>query len=166
MFPRFNLAEIDVYGIVSILRPLNESVRVELFNSGMVSMEKWWISVDIPSACLFGLKSSDSALRSHPRYSKVAREIVKEGLEFVRLSWGDPFFDGDRYILHPGQSLEFGRSTEINNDHDPLPPIDLQFNEEIHRHLARRAPDLSWTLYTNHGQPVSGAVPFDTWCNY
>lgn len=141
-------------------------VRVELVNTGMVSMDKWWISLDVPRACLYGLKFPQSELRTHPRFGKVARVVDKDGLDFIRLSWGDPFFDGDRYILHPGQSLEFGPSSDVVHVHDSLPPILIEFNDEIYRLLAHREPELRWTLYTNHGQPGSGALPFEQWCRY
>lgn len=141
-------------------------LRLELVNTGMVSMEKWWISIDVPRECLAGLTYPHSDLRSHPRFGKVAREVDKDGSDFIRFSWGDPFFDGDRYILHPGQSLDFAPSNDSLHTQAPLPPILFEFNDGIFRSLVHRAPELRWTLYTNHGQPVSGSLPFEQWCNY
>ncbi|WP_261997979.1 ATP-binding protein [Stenotrophomonas sp. Ste96] len=141
-------------------------LRVELLNTGMVSMEKWWISIDVPKECLAGLTYPQSELRTHPRFGKVVREVDKGGFDFIRFSWGDPFFDGDRYILHPGQSLDFGSNNDSLHTQAPLPPIVVEFNHRIFRSLVHRAPELQWTLYTNHGQPVSSSVPFEQWCNF
>lgn len=136
-------------------------LRVELVNTGMVSMEKWWISIDVPKECLAGLTYPQLELRTHQRFGKVAREVDRNGSYFIRFSWGDPFFDGDRYILHPGQSLDFGSSNDQLHTRTPLPPMLVEFNNRIYGSLVHRKPELQWTLYTNHVQPVSSASPFD-----
>ena len=139
-------------------------LRVELLNTGMVSMEKWWISIDVPKECLAGLTYPQSELRTHPRFGKVVREVDKGGFDFIRFSWGDP--SSMAIATFSTQTVTGFRAEQRLAPHSSPSPIVVEFNDRIFRSLVHRAPELQWTLYTNHGQPVSGSVPFEQWCNF
>lgn len=141
-------------------------LAVALENIGLVTMEKWWIDLVVPATALRDTRNgpdrSYSFMNSHHLFSKMVRNIKDaRGSEAkVKICFGDPFVDGRRFILHPGQIHSF----------DPgdaqIPQFIIEIDDENYRSLAEGAVTIEWTLFCNNAPPVYGHVDFDDWCKY
>ena len=133
---------------------------ISIRNTGTVTMEKWWLELDVPTQVLTDtrLRYADR-MREHPLFERMVRNTeTSSGKRICRISLGDHFFDGTRYILHPQQTLDF-----------VAPPMNIpQLIVEIDQDRYRQVLDMPmrWTLYLNNSAPVVGEIPFADWCNY
>ena len=138
------------------------SLRVAITNVGNVTMEKWWLNVDVPASVFHDSRHRGQNLAQlHPMYHHMVQMVnLPERGEFARLSFGDPLANGARYILHPGQSQKY----------DPEPGRFPEFIVEVDHNnfdaLSESQRPLTWTLYLNNAQPVTGLVPFADWCRF
>lgn len=146
----------------SIARDLHRYLlRVSVANVGNVTLEKWWLTVDVPTMAFRDSRSHGTMVVLHPMYRHmVGAAMSTDGIELTRVCFGDPFGDGSRQILHPGQSQHF----EAAGSQFP------QFILEVDRHnfnaLSHDARPIEWKLFLNDAQPVSGNVPFTEWCRF
>lgn len=138
------------------------SLRVTIKNIGNVTMEKWWLNVDVPASAFRDSRHPGQNLAQlHPMYHHmVQRTRSQDRREIARLSFGDPMGNGARYILHPGQAQSF--------DPEPgqFPEFMVEIDAENVQAFRREQRSLSWTLFLNNAQPVLGEVPFDAWCRF
>ncbi|MFS2049032.1 helix-turn-helix domain-containing protein [Variovorax sp. Varisp41] len=158
------VAEIDVQTqAVQQLQDLHRYLlRVSIANVGNVSLEKWWLNVDVPSRAFRDSRFGGvGMMHMHGLYSHmVTRARDPGGAEIVRVSFGDPFPDGTRFLLHPGQ----------RQDYDPsggrFPEFCVEVDPDIFAELRRLERPIAWTLYLNNAQPIQGEVSFDEWCRF
>lgn len=137
-------------------------LRVAVENVGNVTLEKWWLSVDVPTAVLRDSRhGGHDLMRAHGLYRHMAQTINRPGGESVtRLSFGDPFGDGSRQILHPGQRQDYDPASGM------FPQFVMEIDAYLHRELSRQEPPIAWTLYLNNAHPITGGVPFTEWCRF
>lgn len=137
---------------------------VGVSNVGLVTMEKWWIDVVLPLRALKDTRPHPSMdmLRAHPLFNKMVRGIVdsKSEIESCKICYGDPFVDGRRFILHPGQSHHFDAGDA------QIPQFILEIDQALFHALSPHEPPIQWTLFCNDSPPVSGQIPFEKWCNF
>ncbi len=133
---------------------------ISIKNIGSVTMEKWSLEIDIPHEVLIDSRISQfDQMQYHDAFRKIARKFDHDdGHTYWRVCLRDPFIDGERYILHPGQSHGF------TSAQSGIPELVIEINNESYR-CVKDMP-LHWTLYLNNSPPIHGKIPFDTWCNF
>ncbi|RQO53294.1 hypothetical protein DBV14_14775 [Variovorax sp. KBW07] len=138
------------------------SLRVAVTNVGNVTMEKWWLNVDVPAVAFHDSRYQGQNLaRLHALYQHMAQMVnLRDGGEVARLSFGDPLGNGARFILHPGQSQKY--------DPEPghFPEFIMEVDHDNFQVLSDMQRALTWTLYLNNAQPVTGIIPFADWCRF
>ena len=140
-------------------------LSVVLENVGLVTMEKWWIDVLLPPGILRdtrnGPEVSYSVMNAHHLYSKMVRNVTESGaVKGTRICFGDPFVDGRRFILHPGQKHSFDEGDA------QLPQFIIEIDSDTFRSLSNSDSAIGWTLFCNDAHPTSGRLDFQEWCNF
>lgn len=138
------------------------SLRVSIANVGNVTMEKWWLNVDVPAVAFRDTRYPGQNLAQlHPLYHHMVQSVsLPDGEEVARLSFGDPLGNGARCILHPGQTMKY--------DPEPghFPEFIVEVAQDSFQALSHVQQPISWILYLNNAQPVTGIVPFTAWCRF
>lgn len=137
------------------------AIKVEIENTGSVTFENWWFTLNIPSFLLDGKTQSEfDSMRFHPLYHVMARQGVTIGRHnYTTISMGDPFYTGRRLILHPSQSQE------LWNKAFDMPPFRIEVNDDAYQKL-RGHPPITWKLFLRNAQPLEGSIPMENWCKY
>lgn len=140
-------------------------LSVVLENVGLVTMEKWWIDVVLPPGVLRDTRSgpdvSDSLMNGHHLYAKMVRNIMESGRpKGAKICFGDPFVDGRRFILHPGQKHSFDAGDA------QLPQFIVEIDDDSYRTLSDSRPAIEWTLFCNDAPPTYGRLDFGEWCKF
>jgi len=127
-------------------------------NIGTVTIEKWWLEIDIPDRVVRDTRNGNVNLMSlQPQFSRYVKPIIKRNLAFKRVAFGDPTSDGSPQILHPGQSMKFDGE---------YPQVLIEIDHQIWGQLQQTAPPLEWKIYLPNAQPVEGVALFEDWCRF
>lgn len=131
------------------------AIEIDVENVGSVTLEKWWLDVELP-----GLILRDTRNPGYPMMQMQANyhRLVKVIDERARVSFGDPWQDGERCLIHPGQVLRLDRN--YRHFSEIFMEVDHENFERVH------GLPLSWTLYFNNHAPKKGEVPFEEWCTF
>lgn len=155
------VVEVDVRTIDSQISPTLHRYKLmaSIQNVGSVTIEKWWIEIDIPGFVVRDTRHQHIDLMStQPSFHRYVRSLVNDGGRHVtRVSFGDPTVDGGSEILHPGQSMKFDGN---------YPQIFIEIDDHIYTQMEQSAPPLEWRIFLPNAHPVEGIVPFDQWCRY
>jgi hypothetical protein len=135
-------------------------LEVLLENTGSVTLEKWWLDVDLPAAVVRDTRNPGIALMTtQPNFHKVVKHTTAiGGAQMVRISFGDPSEDGQRSLVHPGQVLTLDRS------HRNFAEILIEIDQGTYGRVD--GTPIRWTLYFNNSSPKYGEVPFENWCRF
>lgn len=138
------------------------SLRVAVKNVGNVTMEKWWLSVDVPATALRDSRYPGQTMAQlHPMYRHMVTMLSSQDTgEIARISFGDPLGNGTRLILHPGQSQNF----DPESGH--FPEFIMEIDRDNYQSFRRDIRSLNWILYLNNAQPIFGSVAFREWCRF
>jgi len=133
---------------------------VEIRNTGPITLEKWWLDVDIPRAAFRDSRSSQTNVSAlNPNYHKLIRGMRTEsGQDIIRVSYGDPWLEGERSLIHPSQTLALDRG------HKHYADMMLEVDDSIYAQVT--GVPIAWTLYFNNSPPKAGLVDFTEWCVY
>jgi len=119
-----------------------------LKNEGLVSLDHWVLSIDVPAACLGPLSVAGINVRQEP--GDTLNEVA-----ITRITYTEQLRDGRYLHLHPGQSLKL-------NSNLGLPMIELQ---QPHSSIKFAIP-IRWTLFTRDSKPQMGELSFDDWFGF
>lgn len=136
------------------------ALEVTVENTGSVTLEKWWLDVDLPAQVLRDTRYAQTSVMSmHPNFQKlITHKAYADGTRVVRISYGDPWQDGERCLVRPGQTLK------LDNSYRHFAEILVEVDDAIHQQI-EHVP-LRWALYFNNNAPLHGEVSFDDWCSF
>lgn len=149
------------------LRPMSingalhrHALEVTLENTGAITLEKWWLDIDLPAAVVRDSRSSQtSIMEMNPIYHRLVKvKIDDSGERLARIGYGDPWQDGERCLVHPGQRLTLDRA--YRHFAEVLIEVDDGLYRSVH------GWPLRWVLYFNNSAPLRGEVPFSEWCTF
>lgn len=135
------------------------TVRIE--NVGLVSLDHWWLVVDIPQITFRDTRAGYFSLLHAHRAKYMARATAPlNGIAAQGIAFGDPLPHGAACVVHPGQVVTF----EPNSAE--FPEFVLEVDDDISRQIERPEPPIRWTLYTKDAPPQQGELAFDDWCQF
>lgn len=136
-------------------------MAISVKNIGMVTMENWWFEIELPEEILNDTRSKNYCrMREHEMFSRMCKRITRsDGSIWMRISFGDPFLNGSRFILHPQQTQRFDAGGAV------FPQFIVELNQHVYVTL-NNEPALPWTLYLKNTSPIQGEIPFKDWCKY
>jgi len=149
------------FGRVSRTAALHRNtLEVAVENTGAVTLEKWWLDIELPADVVRDTRNTQVNLMIlQPNFSRLTRsKIDSSGRRFVLVGYGDPWQDGERCLVHPGQVLTLDRG--YRHFAEVLIEMDQSLYESVH------GWPLRWVLYFNNSAPLRGEVPFDEWCTF
>lgn len=127
------------------------SLDFEVRNAGSVTLEKWSLQLDVPTELLKDTRNASiSIMEMASGFGHIVSHRRVDGSPVRRITIDDPFRDGKRFILHPGQTL---RRNEIPG----VPDFILEVGHSSL--IATSGGVVSWTMYLNNSPPVSGSAP-------
>lgn len=136
------------------------SLRIEIENTGSVSLENWWLTLYIPKFLLdVHFPASHDSMRFHPLFHVMAKNKEIDGRPYISISMGDPYYGGRRLILHPTQIQE------LWNRAIDMPPFCIEVNSENYQ-ILKSHPPITWKLFLQNAQPLEGSVPMEAWCRF
>lgn len=142
---------------ISRLRQLNDmhvyGTRISIENIGSVLLERWLLEVDYPSEVI-----ANGGDLAHFGGEFPQKLCTVDGHSFFRIAVADPLQGRPPMFLHPGRSIDL--------DSIGFPQIRLQVDDAIFRLLSVRRPPIRWRLFRLDANPLTGEIPFETWCNY
>jgi hypothetical protein len=134
------------------------ALNVRVDNIGSVTVEKWWMEVDLPMQVVRDTRSREmDIMRSSPRFSSYVQPVLVGGIQFMRVAFGDPTADGASRTLHPGQTMSFDGS---------YPTVVIEIDSNIWGDLQRYSPGVRWRVFLPNSSPLEGTVAFDRWCRF
>lgn len=132
-------------------------LRIE--NTGPLTLEKWWLDVDIPAAVVRDTTHGQNVVHVRPpNYQRLVRTLTLDGKEVIRIGLGDPWFSGERLLVRPGQMLEFDRNSPIFSE------IVVEVAQDNYR--AVEGMPVHWTFFFQNCEPKREEVRFNEWCQF
>lgn len=137
-------------------------LKANVRNTGSVTLEKWWLEIDLSEPVLRDSRNGlgYNMMKSHGAFSKVVNRAVSGQGKVARIGFGDPAWNGESLVLHPGQTAEFEEST------GNYPSIIVEVDDAIWASMHDAEPALKWRMYRPNESPLEGEIPFSTWCIY
>lgn len=136
------------------------TLNLSLKNVGRVTVENWWLEVDLPDEVVRDTRYTGVVIRSDPAYSQLVKHAEVNGRRVQRIAFGDPGLLGQRAILHPGQELVYTSGTP------GFAEIILEVDGEIWQRLGNANGSFRWRIYLQNSAPVTGEVPMEQWCDF
>lgn len=136
------------------------ALDITVENTGSVTLEKWWLDVDLPAQTVRDTRYSHTSVMSmNPNFQKLIAHATRgDGTRIVRVSYGDPWQVGERCLIHPGQALK------LNSSHRHFTELLVEVDGAIYQQI-KNSP-IRWALYFNNSAPQHGEMSFDDWCEF
>ena len=128
-------------------------------NVGSVTVEKWWMEIDIPAVFVRDTRNPSVDLMSlETDFHRYVRAMTLPGNKQIRrMAFGDPTAHGASRTLHPGQSMSFDVG---------YPTVLIEIDETLWQQWHNHAPKLVWRIFLPNSSPLEGIVEFDSWCRF
>jgi len=136
------------------------ALEIHLENTGAVTLEKWWLDIDLPAPAVRDTRNTSvNLMHIQPNYSRLVKTVGGTNRAMVaRVGYGDPWQDGERCLVHPGQTLK------LDNGYRHFAEILIEVDDAMSQQIA--GTSLRWTLYFNNSAPQRGETSFDDWCEF
>lgn len=150
---------IQVVNIARLQQLHRYLLQIRVANTGPVTLEHWWLDIDIPSAAVRDTTHGRNVTHVRStRYQWLTRAPGPDRGRFVRVGLGDPGFQEARCLIRPNQSVQFDRNSEL------FEAFVLEVAEDNIEQF--QGQPIHWTFYFKDHRPKVGVLPFSDWSQY